>query len=207
MNEYFVFADRRFVLTSMPTVDASFAWDDQNPDYDYQSRTLRMPDPPGPSYNAPAVLRYYPLMRERAGDYIVDLEDDPVWRWAETVTMLNSGDAQKFGYWKGSARAQFNNGWPKLSYVGMSGNAIKVVDRIGSWVKFETLKPTDWLRARSMTVATHPEVIHNFTCITWDGEKTKRINSTGTPRGMVVYPLITNEGFAYIPARHVVRAA
>lgn len=205
MTEYFLIGNKKFVPETVGAVDFRFCWDDQNPDYNYKCRT-QSGGWVGPD-NPPAVLRFYPDMRE-SGDYRVNLEKDPTWRWRETIIALNGGDAQKFGYIIDSNRAQFNTtGWARMAYLGMSGNAINVLGDIGVWYKFETLKPTDWLRARSMSIESHPHLIHRFTCVTWKNNTTVRIPSTGTPRGQVYYPLVTNEGYAYIPKRHVVRVA
>lgn len=203
MSEYFIVNDRKFVpvVTPNPIVSYRLAWDDQNVDYNYKSRTLGMTDP---GYNAPAVMRYYPIMREKAGDYRVVLDDN----WKQTVIILNDGNERKFAYWSGPSRAQFNtNGWPNLMYVGMSGNTINVLAEIGDWYKFETLKLIDWRSARTMNIETHPQFIHRFTCVTWKNNMTVRIPSTGTQHGQVYYPLITNEGYAFIPKRHVVKAS
>jgi hypothetical protein len=188
------------------------AWDDEISSYNYRCRTQMPQDDPINSDNPPAVLRFFPIMRE-GGDYRVNLTKDPSWRWQETVTdHLNGGDAQKFGYWTGPSRAQFNTtGWAQLGYIGMCGNEIEILEMGLGWVKFKTLKPQDWMAARRMSIATHPMYIHRFTCVTWvkdssypDGGYTRRINSTGTPRGDVFYPLVTWEGFAWIPRRFVV---
>ena len=157
--------------------------------------------------NPPAVLNFYSV-RNEADRQRINLEKDPTWRWKETVIALNGGDVRKFDYWVGPTRAQFNDtGWARLAYVGMCGNEIKVLETVGDWVRFETLKPTDWLRARSMTRATHPHLIHSFHCVTWDPKTrtTVHIESTGTARGIVLYPLVTWEGYGWIPARNVVR--
>jgi hypothetical protein len=181
-----------------------FAWDDEISSYNYKCRTQMPQDDPINSDNPPAVLRFFPIMRE-GGDYRVNLTKDPSWRWQETVTdYLNGGDAQKFGYWTGPSRAQFNTtGWARMAYLGMCGNEVNVLERVGGWVRFETLKPTDWLRARDLNEGT---LMHRFTCVTWDRETqtTKRIFSTGTPRGVVWYPVVTWEGFGWIPERFVV---
>jgi hypothetical protein len=183
-----------------------FAWDDEMSDWGFKCRT-QFPGNTIDSDNPPAVLNYYSMMHEDDRQR-VNLTKDPTWDWRGTVISLNGGDVQKFEYWTGSARAQFNNtGWPMFAYVGMCGNEIEVLETIGNWIKFKTLKPTDWLRARIMTRSTHPHLIHSFHCVTWDRatQTTKHILSTGTPRGVVLYPLVTNEGFAYIPKRNVVR--
>lgn len=180
-----------------------FAWDDENPDYNFKCRT-QMPGSTIKTANPPAVIRYYPEMREKSGDYRVNLEV-PV-DWKPFVIALNGGDEQKFGYWTGPARAQFNKtGWPQFAYVGMCGNIIRVLDMDNLWVKFETLMSTELARVQGMTRASHPEFIHTFTCVGWHDatQTTKHIWSTGTPRGEVFYPLVTKEGFAYIPRRHV----
>ncbi len=183
-----------------------FAWDDEIEDYQYKCRT-QSPGFVGPD-NPPAVLRYAPaIVKEPIGDYRVNLTKDPSWRWQETVIALNGGDDQKFSYWTGPGRAQFNStGWSQLGYLGMCGNEIHVLERVSGWVRFETLRPTDWLRARSMSIETHPCLIHRFVCVTWDAatQTTKHIESTGTARGQVVYPLVTNEGSAWIPEQMIV---
>jgi hypothetical protein len=180
-----------------------FVWDDECIDYRFKSRTLD-PDFVGPS-NPPAVYRFYPQMAE-TGDYRVNLEKDASWQWWDTFAILNGGDYSDAEYLAGAGRAQFNTtGWPRMAYLGMSGNEIRILARVGEWVRFETLKPTDWLRARSMTRVSHPYFIHSFTCVSWKDGRTVRIESTGTPRGIVYYPLVTWAGYAYIPARHVVR--
>ena len=185
-----------------------FCWDDENADYGFRSRTL---SEDLKAKSPPAVIRYYrgqdddkPPKDEKAGDFRVNLET-PV-NWRPFVIALNGEDERKFSYWIGKARAQFNStGWPRFAYVGMCGNEIKVIEKIGEWYKFETLKQTDIDRAQGMTILTHPHFIHRFTCVTWKNNQTVRIHSTNTPRGDVHYPLVTKEGYAFIPARHVVQ--
>jgi hypothetical protein len=154
------------------------------------------------------VLRFYPERREGSGDYRVNLTKDPSWGWEETFITINGGDERKFDYLVTSNRAQFNTtGWPKMAYLGMCGNEVNILERVPGWVRFQTLKPQDWHKARSMSRVTHPTLIHTFTCITWDRETqtTKRIPTTGTPRGMVDFPLVTWEGYGWIPSRFVIR--
>lgn len=180
-----------------------FAWDDENPDYGYRSRT-QQPDWPDSLPNPPAVLRYYPLMREQAGDYRVRLATP--YDWKPVFLRWNDNDEQKFNYWTAPGRAQFNNtGWDRFAYVGMSGNFINVLEQIGEWYRFETLKQSDASRAMDMTRESHPQFVHSFHCVGFRNGQTVRIESTGTPRGIVLYPLVTVEGFAYVPVRHVVR--
>lgn len=179
-----------------------FAWDDENPDYGYKSRT-QQPEW-GTLQNPPAVLRYYPVMREQAGDYRVNIETP--YNWKPVFMALNGNDEQKFEYWSARNRAQFNTtGWPKFAYVGMSGNFINVLEQVGSFYRFETLKQSDASRAMGMTRETHPQFIHSFTCVGFKDGQTVHIESTGTPRGIVLYPMVTVEGYAWIPCRHVVR--
>jgi len=178
-----------------------FAWDDENPDWDFKCRT-QSSDFIGPE-NPPAVIRFYPFMREGAGDFRVNLATP--YDWKDAIIAMNDGNVQKFDYLIGSSRAQFNTtGWPKMAYVGMCGNEIEVLERIGDWYRFKTLKQSD---VTGWTIANDPKFIHRFACVTWDvaTKTTKRILSTGTARGDVFYPLITVEGYAYIPVRHVVR--
>jgi hypothetical protein len=67
------------------------------------------------------------------------------------------------------------------------------------------LKPGDLTRAAGMTRATHPELIHTFTCVKWKDGATLHIESTGTPRGVIDFPLISKEGYGWIPDRNVVK--
>jgi hypothetical protein len=183
-----------------------FAWDDELSDYNYKCRTLLGGFD---TDNPPAVLRFAPsiLPTQSIGDYRVNLEKDPTWRWKETIIHMNGGGEvgeRAWGYLVGPSRAQFNTtGWARMAYLGMCGNEVNVLERVGGWVRFETLKPADWLRARSLQEGT---LKHRFTCVTWDRETqtTRRIFSTGTPRGVVWYPVVTWEGSAWIPERFVV---
>jgi hypothetical protein len=201
-----------FEKTYIPKVTISrhrFAWDDENPDYGYKCRTQMdgwdKPD------NPPAVIRFYPLMREGAGDFRVNLQTP--YDWEPAIIAMNGGDSEairRFDYWKNPNTAQFNTtGWAKMAYVGMCGNEIEILERIGDWYRFKTLKQSDVFRVAGWTIANNPKFIHRFTCVTWDTQTktTKRILSTGTARGDVFYPLVTVEGYAYIPARHVVRVS
>jgi hypothetical protein len=184
-----------------------FAWDDEISDYGNKCRT-QAEGFTGPD-NPPAVIRFYKDMRE-GSDYRCNLTKDPAWKWQETIVQMNNADGgglQRFNYWVNPNTAQFNTtGWAQMAYLGMSGNEVKILERAGEWVRFETLTPSDWMRARSMTNATHPHLIHSFSCVTWDAvnKVTKHIESTGTPRGKLFYPLVTNEGSAWIPARHII---
>lgn len=180
-------------------------WDDEISDYGYRSRTLsdRFTDP---GFNAPAVLRFFDKPREDDGDYRVNLETPYNWQPALIARNNYDGDGvQRFKYWINSNTAQFNsNGWPKMAYLVMSGNVLQG-ERVGDWLRFVTLKQSDVLRAQAMTEATHPQYCHHFTCVTWDAANkvTKHINSTGTPRGAVLYWLVTKEGVGWIPYRMV----
>lgn len=187
--------------TSIPTVRYRIAWDDETPRFNYKSRTqaegwLGLKSPP-------AVYRYYPVMKDGAGDFRVDISD-----WWDQCVALNGGDVRDVEYWSNRQSGQFNRtGWPKFANVGMSGNYLKVLDISNGWVKFETLKPTDLQKAKTMTRLNNPEFVHTFTCVSWDTElkKTKHIVGTNTARGIVDYYLITKEGYAYIREYDVVR--
>jgi hypothetical protein len=205
----------RQTQTELPPVVTRyrFAWDNEIPDYNYKCRT-QSEGFIGPD-NPPAVLRFYPSMSE-SGDYRVNLEKDPAWHWRDTIVFLNGGNdeaVRRVDYWTNPNTAQFNTtGWAKMAYLGMCGNEINVLERVGEWICFETLKPTEWGTAREMTFQSHPQYIHSFSCVTWKIDPvtgqgyTKHIESTGTPRGQVFYPLVTNEGFGWIPSRFVVKA-
>ena len=213
------FPDARYQAT-LTSVEAGtrffFAWDDENPGYNFKCRTQRE-GPDGHNFtgpdNPPAVNRFYPTLdaaKKQGGDFRVNLTKEPGWGWRDTIIALNNADGgglQRFNYWVNPNTAQFNTtGWAQMAYLGMSGNEIRVLERVGEWVRFETLRPTDWQRARSMSITTSPTLIHRFTCVTWDAANkvTKRIPHTGTPRGNVFYPLVTVEGSAWIPERFVV---
>lgn len=191
-----------------------FAWDDEIPDWGYKSRTTS-PSWTGPDHppNPPAVFRFYPEPRESSGDYRVNLEKDPSWQWWDTFAILNNGDYGDAEYLADKGRAQFNStGWPRMAYLGMCGNEVEIIERVPGWVRFKTLKPSDWLRARSMSFAKNPTLIHKFSCVTWvkdptrpGGGFTRHIESTGTQRGQVYYPVVTWEGSAWIPDRYIVK--
>lgn len=201
---YLMVSSKRYKAEQGTIPAFRFAWDDEISDYSYKCRT-QSPGFVGPD-NPPAVLRFYPSMSE-SGDYRVNLTKDPTWDWHGTFLAMNGGDEQKFTLWTKPGTAQFNtSGWAQMAYLGMSGNVIRVLERVGEWIRFATLKPGDWLKARSMSIASHPEYIHRFTCVSWDGvnKVTKRIESTGTPRGQIYYPLVTWEGSAWVPKRFVV---
>ncbi len=177
-------------------------WDDENPDYGYKCRT-QQGGWAGPD-NPPAVYRFYPEPREGAGDFRVNLADP--YDWKPAIIAVNDGDEQKFDYLTGPGRAQYNQtGWAMQAYLAMSGNVL-MGEFVGDWFRFLTLKQCDVDKAGWMSIVTHPWYVHRFTCVTWDRvtRTTKRIESTGTPRGQVYYYLVTKEGIAYIPRRHVV---
>jgi len=177
-------------------------WDDQNSDFNFKSRTQQSDW--SSADNPPAVNRYYPEMREKGGDFRVNLAKPD---WKAAIIAVNGGDEQKWKYLTTPSTAQYNGtGWPMQAYLAMSGNKLRG-EFVGDWFRFDTLKPGDVARARGMTIETHPHLVHRFTCVTFDRETrtTKRIESTGTPRGQVYYFLVTKEGYGFIPKRHVVK--
>lgn len=182
--------------------NARVVWDDENPDYNYKSRTQQSgwDGPPNP----PAVLRYYKEPKDKSGDFRVDMESP--YNWKPTMIAINGGSEKKFNYVIQTGLALYNTGgWAKQAYLVMSGNLLQG-EFIGDWFKFITLKQSDVEKASLMTNATHPQFIMNFTCVTWDSQNkiTKRITSTGTQHGNVYYCLVTVDGVGWIPKRHVV---
>lgn len=176
-------------------------WDDENPDYGYKSRTQQKKWS-GPK-NPPAVYRFYPEMREQSGDYRVNMASP--YDWKSAIVRVNGNRIQWFNYLTGRGRATYNKrGWPQQAYITMSGNTLEG-EFVGDWFKFNTLKQSDVFKAGGMNINTFPQYVHRFTCVTWDKKKktTKRIPSSGTPKGQVYYFLVTKEGVAYIPKRHV----
>ncbi len=186
-------------VTPPPTEKKLFRliWDDENPDYGYKSRTAKKNKTQVAI--TPAVMRFYPVMKKSAGDFRVDISN-----WKDyVINHLNGGDKQKWEKWSGSATAQFNKtGWPKLAYISMSGNILQG-EKVGDWLRFETLKPSDLQKAYSMTRKSHPQFIHTFTCVRYKNKKTIRIMNSGSRRGVIDYPLITKEGYAYIEYKYV----
>jgi hypothetical protein len=189
----------RYVPEPQPVMQPRYrvAWDDETSTYGYKCRTQQAGWPFAISA-PPAVFRYYPAMQE-SGDYRVDIS-----AWTNFFLGLNGGDMQAFEYWSDAGRAQFNgSGWPMMAYLVFSGNRLQG-ERVGEWVKFKTLRPGDLALAKGMTRATHPHYIHTFTCVKWKDGQTVHIESTGTPRGVIDFPLISKEGFGYIPWRNVI---
>lgn len=182
-----------------PTPRYRVVWDDENPDWNFKCRT-QDPEWTLAISAPPAVNRFYPVTKEGAGDFRVNIS-----AWENFFKQLNNDTTgQKFNYWTSPTLAQFNQtGWPMLAYLVFCGNRLQG-ERVGSWFKFETLKLGDLEKAQGMTLTTHPHLIHRFTCVKWKDGQTMHIESTGTPRGDIHYPVITKEGFGYIPWRHVV---
>jgi hypothetical protein len=192
--------DRKYVYRQETVIIPRFrlAWDDEVSDWGYKCRT-QGDGWVGPD-NPPAVMKYYPAPKE-SGDYRVNLTKDVTWKWRDTIIALNNGDTRKFDYITGDARALYNStGWAQQAYLAMSGNEIHVLERVGQWVKFQTLRPQDWALARRLTIGA---LVHRFTCVTWKDGKTVHIESTGTARGDVLYPLVTWEGYGWMPSRFV----
>lgn len=188
-------------------------WDDENPDWNFKCRTQH-PDFIGPD-NPPAVMRFYPPdpttggppAKEKPGDFRVNLASPNDWK--PLYIAVNGGGKegeQRVEYLIDPRRATFNTtGWPMQAYLTMSGNILRG-EFVGDWFRFETLRPSDLGRVGTYTIETHPHLVQRFTCVTWDGRNkvTKRIESTGTPRGQVYWYLVSNEGVCYIPARYVI---
>lgn len=187
-------------------------WDDQNIDYHFKSRT-QSPDWSSVA-RPPAVNRYYPEMREKSGDYRVNLSYP--YDWKQAIINLNGGGWTGLRRWEfltGKARATYNSntstssGWPNQMYVLFSGNVLRG-KFVGEWFEFETLRQDDVDRVAGMTKKTHPHLVHSFSCIGWDWrtKSTVHIPSTGTFWNQVYHFVVTKEGIGYIPKRHVVVA-
>jgi hypothetical protein len=177
------------------------AWDDQTSEFGGKCRT-QWPGYRGPN-NPPAIFRFAPHAEpttERVGDYRVNIE-----AWKDFFMQINDDTTgQEFEYWTRADKSQFNQqGWPMMQYLVFSDGELKG-QRIGNWFKFETLKPGDVARAQGMTIESHPWLIHKFTCVSFRNGQTVHIESTGTPRGVVYTPVITKEGWGFIPWRNVV---
>lgn len=181
-------------------IDVRVVWDDENPDWNFKCRTQH-PGFVGPKV-PPAVNRFAREILKPGqpiGDYRVNIS-----KWFNFFVRLNNdATLQDFNYWTDPTKAQFNQtGWPMLAHLVFSGNQLRGV-YVGDWFKFMTLRAADPAAAEDITLNSHPWFIHRFTCVKWDGKKTVKINSTGTPRGDIFTPVITESGFGYIP-KHVV---
>lgn len=187
-------------LAPRPSAAPAFRlrWDDETgpEDWNYKSRTL---SPNWQQANpTPAIWRLNPQMRT-GDDTRVNVS-----AWEDWIIALNDGDLKKFNFYKSVGRALFNTaGWPQLSQLGFSGGGLKG-EFIGAWFRLETLRvdhiPND------VSFATHPHLIHKWANV---GHKAggETIRNYAGYQGQVVWcPLISREGFAYVPARWVVKA-
>lgn len=198
---WLVIEGRRYLaeqaLIQPPAPRFRVAWDDESSEFGYRCRT-QDPGFEGPTA-PPAVWRYYPAPIDKMGDFRVNLE-----AWKDVIIAINGGDYQDWEYLVDPKRATYNTtGWPMQAYLTMSGNYLDG-ERFGDWLRFRTLIPSDVGRVAGWTHETHPEYIHKFTCVKWKDGETVHIESTGTNRGQVYFPLVSKEGYAYIPFRNIV---
>lgn len=179
-------------------------WDDELTEYNYMSRTA------APTWGwgrqTPAVFRFFPVMREDAGDFRVNLET------VEAFTHVINPTDKLWDYYTGHSAGIFNthdvpegesSGWPKQMYVVMSGNYLKGLEIVGNWLKFETLTvPQMAPEGAGELHLTHPHHVHHWSVV--------GINAAGLTThaeivnaGVVHYPCVSKEGFGFIPMRYV----
>lgn len=183
--------------------------------YKFKSRTHPDNNWKGTRFT-PSVVRFYPVMREYAGDFRVDIS--PLQQHFFRINNIDSMDDGAAHYHFAPGRAMFNNtGYPRQAYLVMQGNYVSGEQVNNLWLKFETVKPTD--NVSDLTPETHPHLIHH-----WDqvgivrrtvttikrGRTVKRdqwvtTHTIVTPHGRVYYFLATREGHAYIPLLNVRR--
>lgn len=145
----------------------------------------------------PSVFRFFPVPREDAGDFRVN-----VLSLERAFLALNGEDSMedpKARYFTQLTTGLYNNsGYPNQAYITTSRNKLRGVEE-GKFLWFETLTPAS--NVEGMTFETHPHFVHKFDLVCWKDEATH--HKFATPQGEICYYLVTEEGFAYIPLKYV----
>jgi hypothetical protein len=172
--------------------------DEELMEYGYESRTSPRNETTTINYKCtPSVFRLAKQPIEQQGDFRVDISP-----MRSALLALNGGDQQRLEYLFNPGTALFNNtGYPKQAYVTMSGNRVKVLQKLGEWYKIQTLMPDS--KISNMTWISHPEFVHRFDLVCWDRIDETTYHHPNTPRGIVFYYLVTVEGFAWINSRYI----
>lgn len=172
--------------------------DEELAEYGFQSRTSPRNETNTINYRCtPSIFRLMKLPIEQQGDFRVDISP-----MRSALLALNGGDERKLDYLFNPGTALFNDkGYPKQMYGTMSRNRVKVIGRHGDWLKIQTLTPV--MNVGGMTHKHYPEFVHKFDLVCWSREDSRTYHHHNTPRGIIYYYLVTNEGFAWIPARYV----
>jgi hypothetical protein len=169
--------------------------DEELKEWNYQSRTNH-PSWKQPYACTPSVYRFYRDPIDKQGDFRVDIS--PL---RAAIVDLNGGDMQKVEYLFNSGTGIFNTtGYPMQAYTTMSGNEL-IGERVGDFLRFETLTPAS--NVAGMTISSHPYFVHRFDLVCWSA-RTKETYHKPVRWGWEVYWfLVTAEGFAWMPLRHV----
>lgn len=174
--------------------------DEELEEFGYKSRTIA-PDWSGVGLQTPSVFRFSPEPIAKPGDYRVDVS-----AWAGVFTGLQGEtdlDDPRTRYLVADWTALFNRtGWPKLQYLTMSRNYLRG-EQAGDYLKFETLRVDQVGLAAGMTYLSHPHFIHRFDVVGWSRAYEKTYHTWTTPQGFLYWPLVTREGYGYIPIRYV----
>lgn len=183
--------------TSVPAQLWRIKRDEELAEFNYMSRTGAETWTLNPQ--TPSVFRFYPLMKEGAGDFRVHMS--PLATALFALNGENSLADPKTSYLVADNSGLYNNtGWDLQAYISTSDNLLKG-SLINGWLEFETL--TNGSDVTGMTHATHPHLVHSFDIV--------GITSLGVtyhtipPPGVIYYYLTTNEGKAYIQEKYVER--
>jgi hypothetical protein len=185
-----------------PVLQPATKWvirgDEELLEWNFESRTSPRNETATINYKCtPSVFRFYPQPREGSGDFRVNITP-----MRSALLTLNGGDERKLEYLFNPGTALYNStGYPKQAYVTMSRNEVKVIGRLGEWLKIATLTPT--ANVSHMTYTSYPEYVHRFDLVCWDRIDETTYHHYNTPRGHILYYLVTNEGFAWINQRYV----
>lgn len=196
-----VFSDGSVSEIPQASVLYRVRWDDEIEEFGYKSRTASEDWAWGPQ--TPAVFRHYPILKDGAGDFRIDVS--PI---ESFIRALNGNDPRKFDYWCDIKTAQFNStGWPYMAYITMSGNTLR-----GRRILRDN-QNVEMLEFETLTLATiqsgmnhdaDPDFIHRFGIVGVDGSG-RTYHTNNTPQGIIDYPLVTEEGICYIPMKYVIR--
>lgn len=181
--------------------------DEELEEYHYQSRT----SPANMAWKyqcTPSVFRYFKEPIEKQGDFRTDIS--PL---LSAYCALNGEDDKEdpnTRYLFNPGTGIFNTaGYPQQAYITMSGNELRG-EVVGDWFRFETLTPRmsptyidEEHEVQWMTYATHPHFVHRFDLVCWSATTQTTRHHPNTPRGILYFYLMSNEGFAWIPARYV----
>lgn len=126
--------------------------------------------------------------------HVVDFES--FFRGLQTGDSIASAE-QKYNYLTADNTALFNTfGWDKYESIVMGGNVVTLDEIQGNWGRIHTLKASDPVPSASVVdFDSVPWLVHKFTVVSYAQNYTHWVN---TPKGVIYYPLITNDGGMWI---------